>query len=154
MKPADPNLVIQILLENINCRRAEAGLPPVVYDPELVPILQPLVDRATENKQAQEWIGPYSPDAFEVNAVLAPYGAQVLIEEVMVLSFMPSAAATGDFAYDWENYDGDPNPPCAVGYYSWYPDPFLEPVSRMTIVLGPPKWTGVWYATVMIIAGR
>ncbi len=155
--PPEPDRaeILSILLANANCIRADAGLPPVEYDAELAAVLQPFADYATRYAEERHWLGGLPPNDAEIEAAIAPYGAFLIDEGGIPLSFVPGNAQDGLFAYNWEDYDGDPYPPCAAGWSRWYPEQWTSrPMTRVAIVLGPTVWFGPDYHTVMIIAGR
>ena len=102
----------------------------------------------------RHWLGGLPNHTAEIQAALAPYGAEVFAEHGLPLSFQPARAREGLFAYDWENYDGDPHSPCEIEWGEWLMKSWLAPMTRLAVVLGPPDWFGVCWKTVAIFARR
>ncbi len=155
-RPAPPNRekIIPILMANVNCIRAASGLPPVEYDWELAAVVQPIADAATAYTSACGWLC-WLDNIAQIESAIWPYGGRFLDEQDLPLSLVPSKARVGAFAYDWENYDGDPYPPCAAGWGQNIISVWLKPwMTRVAIVLGPAEWFGPYYLTVLIAVGR
>ena len=150
----DREKIIGIILARVNCIRAEHGLPPVEYDREVAQVLQPFADYATRYAVERHWLGGLPNHTAEIQAALAPYGAKVFEESGLSLSFVPGRTELGLFAFDWENYDGDPHSPCEIDWGDWMIESWLAPMTRLAVVLGPPDWFYPCWQTVAIFARR
>ncbi|MGQ9713120.1 MAG: hypothetical protein ACUVRC_10825, partial [Desulfotomaculales bacterium] len=147
--PPDREAIVQILLANINCLRADSGLPAVTYDSALAAAVQPIADAATAYAQERMWSLPDNVD--EIEAAVRDLGGFYLAEMGLPLSLVPGNAREGSFAYDWANYAGDP---CSARWERSNPEPWQRPMTRIAIVLGPAVWDSVYYKTVLIAVGR
>lgn len=149
--PPDRAQIVQILLANVNCLRADNGLPPVEYDWSMAGAVQPIADAATAYAASQGWLGGLPDYQSEISAAVEEYGGFYLAEVGMPLSLVPGNALEGTFAFDWENYVGNP---CAAGWGRANPETWLRPeMTHVAIVLGPAEWEG-FYSTVLIAVGR
>ncbi len=152
--PPDRAQIVQILLANVNCLRADHGLPPVEFDWSMAGAVQPIADAATAYAASRGWLGGLPDNQSEISAAVEEYGGFYIAEVGTALSLVPGNALEGTFAFDWENYDGDPYPPCAADWGRGNPEPWLRPeMTHVAIVLGPAVWEG-FYLTVLIAVGR